>query len=65
MVAIPSATVFNRSLNSGALPSEWMEAVVSLIFKNGDRDRPENYRLVSLTSAPCKVMEPSVGEKDV
>ena len=56
-IASPLATVFNESLKSGVLPSDWREAVVSPIFKNGDRSLPENYRPVSLTSAPCKVLE--------
>ena len=56
-IADPLAAIFNASLNTGVLPADWREAVVSPIFKHGDRDMPDNYRPVSLTSVPCKVLE--------
>ena len=33
------------------------DSYIKLIFKKGDRHLPENYRLVSLTSVSCKILE--------
>jgi len=39
------------------LPKDWRDANISDIFKKGDKHLPENYRPVSLTSVPCKLLE--------
>jgi Reverse transcriptase (RNA-dependent DNA polymerase) len=39
------------------VPSDWKKAIVTPIFKKGKRTEPGNYRPVSLTSVPCKVLE--------
>ncbi|MEW8548673.1 MAG: reverse transcriptase family protein, partial [Candidatus Thiodiazotropha sp.] len=49
--------IFQRSLDSGKLPSIWKEAHVSPIFKKGDKTDPANYRPISLTCVLCKVLE--------
>jgi len=36
---------------------DWRKASVTPIFKKGEKENPQNYRLVSLTSIPGKVME--------
>ena len=57
-VITPALTViFNSSLDSGRLPSDWLQANVSPIYKKGDRTLPLSYRPVSLTSVCSKVME--------
>ena len=33
------------------------QANVTAIYKKGPRTKPQNYRPISLTSVPCKVME--------
>ena len=48
---------FNLSLEKGIVPSEWKEANITLLFKKGSRNKPENYRPVSLTSVACKLLE--------
>ena len=48
--------MFNLSLEEGIVPSEWKEANKPL-FKIGSRNKPENYRPVSLTSVVCKLLE--------
>ena len=53
----PLTMLFNLSLNSGNLPIEWKQALVTPIFKKGSRFDPNNYRPVSLTSQVCKVLE--------
>ena len=49
--------IFNASLKQGIVPEDWRTAHVAPIFKKGDPLTPSNYRPVSLTSIPCKVME--------
>ena len=45
------------SLEERILPSEWKEANITPLFKEGSRNNPENYRPVSLTSVVCKLLE--------
>ena len=49
-ISIPHAKLFNLSLEEGIVPSEWKEANITPLFKKGSRNKPENYRPVSLTS---------------
>jgi hypothetical protein len=56
-LAAPLASVFNNSLRAGKVPSEWKTAVISAIFKKGNRKEPANYRPISLTNIASKVME--------
>ena len=49
--------LFQSSIDSGQLPSDWTNANVSPIFKKGDRHKAENYRPVSLTSVLSKLLE--------
>ena len=49
--------IFNKSLSSGDLPSDWLLANITPIFKKGDRATASNYRPVSLTPIRCKVFE--------
>ena len=54
----PAFTVLYRSsLTTGIVPSDWRSANVSPVFKKGERYLPENYRPISLTSIPCKLLE--------
>ena len=46
-----------QSYETGWLLEDWRIAYVVPIFKKGDRTNRENYRPVSLTCVPCKVME--------
>ena len=53
----PFSILFQKSLDTGELPSEWKKAVIKPIFKKGDTHSVENYRPVSLTPIVSKVME--------
>ena len=41
----------------GEVPDDWSLASVIPIYKKGRREDPGNYRPVSLTSVPGKIME--------
>ena len=57
-ILAPSLThIFNKTLTSGTLPSDWLTANISSIYKKGDRTAAANYRPVSLTPICCKVLE--------
>lgn len=49
--------IFQKSMDEGVVPEDWKLAHVTPIFKKGSKGDPGNYRPVSLTSIPCKVME--------
>lgn len=49
--------IFNASLRSGKLPTDWKIANVSPLHKSGPKDSVKNYRPISLTSIPCKMLE--------
>ena len=49
--------IFQKSLCTGELPEDWLTANVCPILKKGNRSDPANYRPVSLTSIPCKLLE--------
>ena len=50
-------TIYQSSVDSGSLPDDWLTANISSAFKKGDRHLAENYRPISLTSVPCKILE--------
>ena len=49
--------IFNESLTTGQVPSDWKCANVTPVFKKGSKKEACNYRSVSLTSVPSKIWE--------
>ena len=49
--------IFQASIDNKYLPQDWRKANVTPIYKKGDKSCPANYRPLSLTSIPCKVLE--------
>ena len=56
-ISTPLAKLINLSLDEGIVPSEWKEANITPLFKKGSRNKPDNYRTVSLTSVVCKLLK--------
>ena len=48
-------TLFNAIFDSGSFPCLWQESIIVPIHKKGNRDDPNNYRGISLTSTLSKV----------
>jgi len=55
-VAPALTLIFEQSIQSGKLPSQWKKAWITRVFKKGARSEPANYRPVSLTSIACKML---------
>lgn len=49
--------IFQQSLSTGQLPTDWKIAKVIPIFKDGNKHSPGNYRPISLTCICCKLLE--------
>ena len=51
------AHLFQQSIDTGEIPKEWSLANICPFFKKSDRSLACNYRPVSLTCVPCKLLE--------
>ena len=57
LIAKPLSHVFNLSLSSGVVPSQFKIARVVPIYKNGDRQSCTNYRPISVLPVFSKLLE--------
>ncbi|KAK4815562.1 hypothetical protein QYF61_004079 [Mycteria americana] len=53
----PLSIIYQQPWLTGEVPADWRLANVTPIFKKGRKEDPGNYRPVSLTSVPGKLME--------
>ena len=49
--------IFQQSYECNIVPSDWSNALITAIFKKGNKSDPGNYRPISLTCICCKIME--------
>ena len=57
------AHLFNLTLSTGSIPSQWKKAIITLIYKKGSHDSPSNYRPISLTFVMCRILENIIANK--
>ncbi|PKU36059.1 rna-directed dna polymerase from mobile element jockey- hypothetical protein [Limosa lapponica baueri] len=57
VIAGPLSIIFERSWRTGKVPKDWRKANVTPVFKKGKKEDLRNYKPVSLTSLPGKMVE--------
>ena len=59
----PLSQLFTYSFENSILPAEWLQSIITPIFKKGAASDPGNYRPISLTATMCKLMESIVKDQ--
>ena len=54
---------FTQLMSVGAVPPVWKTAIITPVFKKGTAGNVNNYRPISLTCVPCKIMERIISQK--
>lgn len=62
-LTLPLYLIFKNSLSSGEVAQIWKKATVIPVFKKGQKSDPQNYRPISLTCIPCRLLEKLVSAK--
>lgn len=50
-------SIFQQSIGTGSVPADWKHANIIAVHKKVSRTEAQNYRPVSLTYVPCKLLE--------
>ena len=56
-LSYPLTLLYNTSISSGIFPSQLKQANIIPIFKQGDSEKAENYRPISLLCHTSKIFE--------
>ena len=59
----PLAMLYNQLLSVGHVPHDWLRAVIVPVFKKGVAGKLENYRPISLTCVPSKILERIISQR--
>lgn len=60
IIASPLTYIFNRMIDTGTFPKEFKNAMVTPIYKSGNRTFPTNYRPISVLPTISKLIESHV-----
>lgn len=63
VLTIPITRIINLSLDENIFPSTLKTAIVTPVYKSGDRQEVSNYRPISILPAISKVVEKAVAEQ--
>ena len=61
----PLEIILRKSVGTSQIPNIWKEGNITAIFKSGTKTKAENYRPISLTSVPGKLLEKLVRDEIV
>ena len=64
-LSLPLSIIYRKSLDTGEVPQAWRDANVTPIFKKGKKSDACNYRPISLTAIPVKILESLIKDKIV
>ena len=53
----PLSILFIKSIKSSTAPDQWLETLITSIYKKGQKNMVDNYRPISLTSVFSKIFE--------
>jgi hypothetical protein len=56
----PLTHIYNKSLSSGIFPGHLKYSDIKPLFKKGDKQNISNYRLISILTSFCNVLEKAV-----
>ena len=62
-IVLPLTHIFNLSIGSNFFPNTWKVALVTPLFKDGDKSKANNYRLISLLPIISKLPKKVVHEQ--
>jgi len=62
-IAKPLTTLYNRSLKSGVIPSNWKMCNVTSVYKGGLVNDPVNYQPISVVLVVAKLLEKIVASQ--
>jgi len=57
VIAEPLTKLYNESLCSGIVPTEWKQSHITPVYKGGATDNPSNYRPIVVVSVVAKILE--------
>ncbi|PKU46275.1 rna-directed dna polymerase from mobile element jockey-like [Limosa lapponica baueri] len=57
VITEPLSIIHERSWRIGEVPEDWRKANITPVYKKGKKEDPGNYRPISLTSVPEKIVE--------
>lgn len=63
IIISPLTAILNLSIQTGVFPDKWKMACIKPIYKNGEKDSPQNYRPISLLTAFSKLLEKIVSKR--
>ena len=59
----PLKKLYNSSLQTGIIPSDWKRSNVTAVYKSGSRDDPSNFRPISVVPIIAKILEKLVASQ--
>ena len=56
-LSLPLSMLYNLSMSTSTIPSDWKHSVITPVFKKGSSNDPSNYHSIASTCIASKIME--------